>query len=149
MPHAGHFICSHMCRFKLNTYVNGYIVSTVGEYVPPASSCKADLKVEANFCSDVEKRKKMEKLLELDGDYLIEAYISEFGYMEIGFNRTYETMVFYAKKSDMKCCPYIVDFDQEPYELEMEGYNSADEATEGHYALCNKYDKLAPPTDLS
>lgn len=34
MPHAGHFICGAWCRFRLNTYVNGYIVSTVGEYVP-------------------------------------------------------------------------------------------------------------------
>jgi hypothetical protein len=31
MPHAGHFICGHLCEFKLNTYVNGYIISTVGE----------------------------------------------------------------------------------------------------------------------
>lgn len=31
MPHAGHFICGRDCGFRLNTYVNGYIVSTVGE----------------------------------------------------------------------------------------------------------------------
>lgn len=31
MPHAGHFICAYQCHFKLNTYVGGYIVSTVGE----------------------------------------------------------------------------------------------------------------------
>lgn len=31
MPHAGHFILGHRCAFKLNTYVNGYIISTVGE----------------------------------------------------------------------------------------------------------------------
>ena len=31
MPHAGHFICGARCQFKLNTYVNGYIISTVGE----------------------------------------------------------------------------------------------------------------------
>lgn len=34
MPHAGHFIGGNECRFHLNTYVNGYIVSTVGEYRP-------------------------------------------------------------------------------------------------------------------
>ena len=33
MGHAGHFILGHKCRFHLSTYVNGYIVSTVGEYV--------------------------------------------------------------------------------------------------------------------
>ncbi len=32
MPHAGHFICSDRCLFRLNTYVpGGYIISTVGE----------------------------------------------------------------------------------------------------------------------
>lgn len=33
-PHAGHFIGGRYCKFFLNTYVNGYIVSTVGEYFP-------------------------------------------------------------------------------------------------------------------
>ena len=32
MPHAGHLIVGSYCQFKLNTYVGGYIVSTVGEY---------------------------------------------------------------------------------------------------------------------
>ncbi len=31
MPHAGHFICADRCQFRMNTYVNGYIISTVGE----------------------------------------------------------------------------------------------------------------------
>ena len=31
MGHAGHFICGRDCGFRLNTYVNGFIVSTVGE----------------------------------------------------------------------------------------------------------------------
>jgi hypothetical protein len=31
MPHAGHFICADRCKFRLNTYVGEYIVSTVGE----------------------------------------------------------------------------------------------------------------------
>jgi len=35
MPHAGHFIGGSECRFVLNTYVGGYIVSTVGEYPDP------------------------------------------------------------------------------------------------------------------
>jgi len=33
MPHAGHFICWYRCRFRMNTYVGGYIVSTVGEMI--------------------------------------------------------------------------------------------------------------------
>lgn len=34
MPHAGHFCGANECNFRLNTYVGGYIVSTVGEYCP-------------------------------------------------------------------------------------------------------------------
>jgi hypothetical protein len=37
MPHAAHFCASDDCRFHLATYVGGYIVSTVGEYVPKGS----------------------------------------------------------------------------------------------------------------
>jgi hypothetical protein len=31
---AGHFIAADRCRFHLHTHVNGYCVSTVGEYYP-------------------------------------------------------------------------------------------------------------------
>lgn len=34
MGHAGHFIGGRNCSFHLNTHVNGYIISTVGEYRP-------------------------------------------------------------------------------------------------------------------
>lgn len=34
MPCAGHFIGAGQCKFFKNTYVNGFIVSTVGEYRP-------------------------------------------------------------------------------------------------------------------
>ena len=40
MPHPGHYCCASQCLFKLNTYVGGYIVSTVGEYI--ASDNKSD-----------------------------------------------------------------------------------------------------------
>lgn len=32
MPHAAHLCVSSKCHFRLATYVNGVIVSTVGEY---------------------------------------------------------------------------------------------------------------------
>jgi len=105
MPHAGHFICSSRCQFRLNTYVNGYIISTVGEYVPSTRtySDEADDKFE-----------------------------------KIGFDRLYETMVFKAKKSNFKCCPYeMVD----PTGIEMAGYNEASDAYKGHLKLVNKYAK--------
>lgn len=31
---AGHFICAHDCLFHLHTHVNGYCVSTIGDYYP-------------------------------------------------------------------------------------------------------------------
>ena len=33
MPHPLHFILGYRCMFRLGTYVNGYIISTVGELV--------------------------------------------------------------------------------------------------------------------
>lgn len=33
MPHPGHFICAYECRFRMNTWVNGYIISTIGEMI--------------------------------------------------------------------------------------------------------------------
>ena len=38
MPHPGHFIGSQDCKFFLNTYIGGYIVSTVGEYLPDSQN---------------------------------------------------------------------------------------------------------------
>lgn len=35
MPHAGHYIGSRICLFRMNTYVNGYIISSVGDSVDP------------------------------------------------------------------------------------------------------------------
>lgn len=35
MPHAGHLIVGYMCRFHLNTRIEKYIISTVGEYPNP------------------------------------------------------------------------------------------------------------------
>jgi len=43
MPHPGHFIGANNCKFRLNTYVGGYIVSTVGEYFPVGAEEMMDL----------------------------------------------------------------------------------------------------------
>ena len=98
MPHPGHFICAYDCRFRLNTYVNGFIVSTVGELV-------------------------------LNGK--IE---------EIGSGRLYETMVFKAKKSTHICCPYEAVFSGDN-EIDFDGYNTPEEAYEGHLNMCEKWHK--------
>jgi hypothetical protein len=121
MPHAGHFIVGHLCRFRLNTYVNGFIVSTVGEYVP-------DSQVRKIF------RKTRGRETALRGD----AEETEFGFEKIGCDRLYETMVFRGRKSKNKCCPYEVSGFSE---LDFAGYNKPEDAYKGHIKMCLKFDK--------
>src|SRR3990167_10381209 len=94
MPHAGHLIVSRSCQFHLNTYVNGYIVSTVGEYFP-------DSRVRQIFADS------RGKIIKGMGDAWDADYMEKIGYEEIGLGRLYETMVFKGGKSKDKCCPYI------------------------------------------
>jgi hypothetical protein len=101
MPHAGHFIGGHQCEFRLNTYVNGYIVSTVGELKHP--------------------------------------YKPEGSWMDIGFGRKYETMVFLAKESPKTpCCPYR---QASGLDIDSEGYNDPGAAYRGHLAMVAKFQK--------
>lgn len=77
MPHPGHFLASAFCKFRLNTYVNGYIISTVGEYTDdPTEVFEGDERMK-NLGWDIE------------GDPIF-----------------YETMVFKAVSIDRGCCPY-------------------------------------------
>ena len=41
MPHPAHFIASRDCNFRLATHVNGFVVSTVGEYRPRSADREA------------------------------------------------------------------------------------------------------------
>lgn len=126
MGHAGHFILGHKCRFKLCTYVKGYIISTVGEYIPD------------NSIIDIYHP----EFKHLKGDEKEHAYRVKYNCESIGCGDKdkYETMVFKAKESEDKdsCCPYRIvvedSFDERRYE-------TAKEATDGHYELCRKYDK--------
>ena len=61
--------------------------------------------------------------------------MEKFGFEEIGYNRKYETIVFRAKKSENKCCP----FKMMSGEKDMEGYNTADDAYLGHLKMCKKW----------
>ena len=121
MPHAGHLIVGNDCRFHLNTYVNGYIVSTVGEYVPDKpvrDILRRRRGTETNLIGDAEK--------------------AEFGFEEIGLNRLYETMVFKAKPSGDRCCPWMAaDWGG----VDSDGYNEAGDAYEGHLAMVEKWDR--------
>jgi hypothetical protein len=131
MPHAGHFICSKDCEFKLNTYVNGYIVSTVGEMWPE----RAVREIHAQ----VHNPEWLSQNRHLRGDDFDSAYMKKFGYEEIGYGRKYETMVFKAKKSKHKCCPYEMVSGSE---IDSDGYNKPEDAYAGHLKLCNKYDGI-------
>ncbi len=127
MPHAGHLIVGNDCRFHLNTYVGKYIISTVGEWW----SDRKVREIHAKVC----KPKWLEKNIQRLGDDFDHAYFKEFGYMEIGCGRTYKTMVFRAKKSKDKCCP----FEMISGEKDFDGYNDAGDAYKGHLELCKKW----------
>ncbi len=123
-----HFICSFDCRFHLATLVGDgeYIVSTVGEYLPDSNV--RDILAESRG-----------KPIEGRGDARRADWMQKFGYEEIGLDRTYETMVFKAgevcKVEGCGCgLPSISG-----QELDFNGYNTAGDATKGHYALCEKW----------
>ena len=147
MPHAGHLCVGHMCRFHLNTYVNGHIVSTVGEYWPDAEVRRMFVEHRGTFPrlyfdevgKLVEKtpmtNEECQKLLKLKGDYFDDAYMKIFGYEDLGLNRKYETMVFPAEESENKCCLFAGSGEA----LELSGYNDPVEALQGHYEMCWQY----------
>ena len=130
MPHAGHFICANKCQFHLNTYVGKYIISTVGELWNERGV--------REIHAQVYDSKWLADNMHLKGDYFDNAYMKRFGYEEIGCDRKYETMVFKAKKTMHKCCPYGIVVSKD---VDMQGYNNADDAKIGHYKLCNKWSK--------
>lgn len=130
MPHPGHLCVSQDCRFFLNTYVGGYIVSTVGEYLPD----NAVLKIYA-------QSRKYPLTLASKGDAVVSNFLKENGgFEDIGYGRKYETMVFNAvREKDPRgvCCPWR----QTGSDLAIEGYNDAIEAAAGHMKFCRKYSK--------
>lgn len=141
MPHAGHLIIANECRFHLNTFVNGYIVSTVGEWWPDQEVRRIFAKIssESNY-----RPKKMD--MSLKGDAFDHEYLKVFGFKEIGLDRIYETMVFKAKKyeGERKCCPYIMSNGED---LDFRGYTESEDAFKGHYEMCKKYD--AEPSGMN
>ncbi len=126
MPHAGHFICGSECRFRLNTYVNGWIISTVGEYLPD---------------SEVRRILASSRGINIQGkgDYARADYLNKIGYEEIGCERLYETMVFRAvanQPQGFACCPYVQESGSS---VDFAGYNLPGEAAAGHEKMCLKW----------
>lgn len=130
MPHPGHFICGIDCRFRMNTYVNGYIVSTVGELLH--DSTLWDFSAER-------KGVKLEGM----GDARRADFLNKVGWADIGFDRKYETMVFKGAKSKDACCPYQMVSS----ELDFEGYNDPVDAFKGHMKMCKKWDSITTPIE--
>ena len=123
MPHPGHLCVARDCRFHLCTYVGGYIVSTVGEYLPDAPV--REILAESRKVS-----------LTGRGDERLTDYMEKIGYGEVGAGRKYETMVFKAGPSAEECCPYRATNLSELY---ANGYNDPGVATTGHMELCHKW----------
>lgn len=124
MPHAGHLIVGRDCRFHLNTCVGNYIVSTVGEYEPDSAIREI-----------LAKSRGIE--LQGRGNERRADWHRKNGYEEIGYGRTYETMVFAAEPdAENACCPFTA---ASWSNLDFDAYNDAVAAREGHEAMCVKY----------
>lgn len=135
MPHPAHFICAKDCRFHLATYINGVIVSTVGELWFDGGSRRIHAKI-----YDPEWHEKNNHLL---GDTYDATYFKRFGYEELHIGGwIYETMVFSASKSPKAvgelCCPYRINVSDVKHE---DWYKGSNEAFKGHYKLVKKYRK--------
>ena len=123
---AGHLIVGHDCRFHLCTVIGDYIVSTVGAYLPDSNVRDTMASVEG---------------IQLDGrgDARRADWMRKKGYVEIGYQRLYETMVF---KTNGRVCEApscncgLPEHDGR--ELDFQGYNTAAEATAGHIAVCQR-----------
>jgi hypothetical protein len=132
MPHAAHLCVSRWCRFHLATKIGKYIVSTVGEYVPDSGARRihAEIYDPKWYVENSDKK----------GDYWDAAFQKRFGFIEIGLDRTYETMVFRAKRADgkEKCCPFRI---ANGSDLDSDGANDAQTAYKMHMKMCEKWSK--------
>ncbi len=126
MPHPTHFICSNYCRFVLATEVGGYIISTVGEYVPDSN-----LRDVLAGCRGITLKGK--------GDERERDWIKKNGFENLsGEGQTYETMVFSSLKTkNNECCPYQIVLP----DVDSRRYKYAGDAYKGHLKLCEKWSK--------
>ena len=129
---AGHFICGHWCRFHLCTKVGPWLVSTVGQYWPERPVWEIHARVHDPVWLRANAHRKSD-----DFDH---AYMQRFGFEEIGYNRTFETMVF---KAGPPCTADGCECGQPTLESGMEldaaPANTAGEATRNHLRLCEEW----------
>ena len=137
MPHAGHFILGNRCSFKMNTYVNGYIVSTVGELMQEAYFSK--MRKQSDWRSDVYLDYIMKDVPE---DW--REYLSRFDC--VGDTGFYETMIFKGiprkDEDEAVCCPYEAVVVGSPFYEKR--YNLPMDAFKGHIEMCRECDKESP-----
>jgi hypothetical protein len=82
--HPGHFICAQWCQFHLCTKVGDWLISTVGEYLPPEGTCEI-----------IARSRGIE--LVGTGDARRADYMKKIGYEKLGAgDGIYETYVFHA-----------------------------------------------------
>lgn len=72
--------------------------------------------------------------------------MAKIGFIEIGAGRKYETMVFRAGDpcTEQECGACGIPLPADWGELDSDGYNSAGDATRGHYAMCEKWSTRPP-----
>jgi hypothetical protein len=112
----GHLCVAHDCRFHLTTKVGPWLISTVGEWVPPEHA-RDEAWMKANWPGQ-----------------------------EIGAGRKYETYVFKAGERcvEKKCARCGLPVNQGP-ELDSRSANTPGDANRNHMALCKKWAKKEKP----
>jgi hypothetical protein len=129
--HAGHLIVSRWCQYHLCTQIGEYLISTVGEYWPSRSS--------REIHAQIHDPKWLNENVHLKGDEFDAAYMSRFGFEDIGCDRKYESYVFKAGKpcSSPDCNCGLPSIDGS--ELDGLPANDAGTAAKNHMQLCWKY----------
>jgi len=69
------------------------------------------------------------------GEYLPDGRDGKRHTLGLGKTDYYETMVFRARKSNNKCCPY----EMSSGEVDTERYGTPEEARKGHLKMCEKW----------
>lgn len=128
---AGHFICGDKCQFHLCTTVGDYLVSTVGAMVPDAPIREIYAKSRGLDLQGI-------------GDARETDFLNKNGFEKLGSWGTYETMVFKfsGKGCEAEDCRYGGRCGSPRpdsfSDLDGERYDSAADATAGHYSYCEK-----------
>lgn len=92
-----HFKFSFNCHFHMATVVGEWIISTVGQYLPPESEWK--------FNADQRGPRVWRAINQLSGTARVRAYLHLVGFEHVGVEQdeVYETMAFWLGKKPQRC----------------------------------------------